>query len=128
MKRVGVFAEKFGYKKTYDDFRDLVKDPEVNVVDLCTPPYVHHEESIASFDAGKHVICEKPLARTGKEAKEMLRSAEKAGVKHMTGFNYRFIPAVSYARKLIQEGFVGQLLHFRRLPERRSGRLGLHQP
>lgn len=111
--RVGAFAEKFGYKKTYDDFRDLVKDPEVNVVDLCTPPYVHHEESIASFDAGKHVICEKPLARTGKEAKEMLRSAEKAGVKHMTGFNYRFIPAVSYARKLIQEGFVGQLLHFR---------------
>jgi predicted dehydrogenase len=112
-ERVGAFAEKFGYKKTYENFRDLVRDPEVNVVDLCTPPYVHHEESIASFDAGKHVICEKPLARTGKEAEEMLRSAEKAGVKHMTGFNYRFIPAVSYARKLIQEGFVGQLLHFR---------------
>ena len=112
-ERVGAFAEKFRYKKTYDDFRDLVKDPEVNVVDLCTPPYVHLEESTASFDAGKHVICEKPLARTGKEAKEMLRLAEKAGVKHMTAFNYRFIPAVSYAKKLIQEGFVGQLLHFR---------------
>jgi len=111
--RVQAFAERFRYKKTYENFRDLVKDPEVNVVDLCTPPYVHHEESVASFDAGKHVICEKPLARTGKEAGEMWRSAEKAGVKHMTGFNYRFIPAISYARKLIQEGFVGRLLHFR---------------
>ncbi|HUK28315.1 MAG TPA: Gfo/Idh/MocA family oxidoreductase [Candidatus Acidoferrales bacterium] len=111
--KVRDFARKFGYKRTYQNFRDLVKDSEVNIVDLCTPPYVHHEESIASFDAGKHVICEKPLARTGKEAKEMWKSAERAGVKHMTGFNYRFIPAVCYARKLIQEGFIGKLLHFR---------------
>jgi predicted dehydrogenase len=111
--RVKAFAEKFGYKKTYENFRDLVKDSEVDVVDLCSPPYVHHEEAIMSFEAGKHVICEKPLARTGKEAQEMLRAAERAGVTHMTGFNYRFIPAVSYARKLIHEGFVGRLLHFR---------------
>jgi len=107
------FAQKFGYKRTYENFRDLIQDPEVNIVDLCTPPYVHHEESITAFDARKHVFCEKPLARTGKEAKEMWKSAEKAGVKHMTGFNYRFIPAVSYARQLIQEGFIGKLLHFR---------------
>ena len=112
-ERVAAFAEKFGYKRTYKDFRDLVKDPQVSVVDLCTPPYVHHEESVASFEAGKSVICEKPLARTGKEAEEMWRSAEKAGVKHMTGFNYRFIPAVNYARKLIHDGYVGKLLHFR---------------
>lgn len=111
--RVTAFAEKFGYKKTYDNPMNLVKDPEVDVVDLCTPPYAHSEIAIQACELGKHVICEKPLARTGKEAQTMLRAAEKAGVKHMAAFNYRFIPAVSFARKLILEGFVGRVLSFR---------------
>ena len=111
--RVKDFAQKYGYGKTYDNPRDLAKDSEVDVVDICTPPYNHAEIAEQSFELGKHVICEKPLARTAKEAERMLRAAEKAGVKHMTAFNYRFIPAVSFARKLVMEGFVGRVLSFR---------------
>jgi len=113
LERVKDFAEKYGYGKTYNNARDLVNDPKVDVVDLCTPPYAHSEIAVQAFESGKHVICEKPLARTGKEAKTMLQAAEKAGVKHMTAFNYRFIPAVNFARKLITEGFVGRVLNFR---------------
>jgi predicted dehydrogenase len=112
-ERVNEFAKRFAYKKTYDNARDLVNDPEVDVVDLCTPPYAHSEIAIQAFESGKHVICEKPLARTGKEAHAMLQAGEKAGVKHMTAFNYRFIPAVRFAKKLIVEGFVGRVFSFR---------------
>ena len=112
-ERVKTFAERFGFKRTYGDWRELVKDPEVQAVDVCTPPYLHAEPAILALESGKHVICEKPLARNGKEAEKMLRAAEKSGLKHMTGFNYRFIPAISYAKKLIREGFVGRVLNFR---------------
>lgn len=111
--RVKAFAEKYGYKRTFDKWQDLVKDPDVDLLDICTPPYLHAEPSILAFESGKHVLCEKPLARTAEEALKMLRAAEKSGLKHMTGFNYRFIPAVSYAHKLIEEGFVGRILNFR---------------
>ena len=107
------FAERFGYKRTYSDWRALIRDPEVEVVDICTPPNVHSEPAIACCEAGKPMLCEKPLARDAEEAKEMLRAAEKAGVVNMTGFNYRFVPAVSYAKKLIDDGFVGRVLNFR---------------
>jgi predicted dehydrogenase len=113
LPRVREFAAKYGYKKTYDSASKLVNDPEVDVVDMCTPPYAHSELAAEAFKLGKHAICEKPLARTAEEARSMLRAAEKAGVKHMTAFNYRFIPAVSYAKKLITEGYVGRVLNFR---------------
>lgn len=112
-ERVKDFAEKFGYKRTFTDWATLIKDPEVDVIDLCTPPNIHADVSVLACESGKHVICEKPLARTAKEAELMLRVAEKAHVKHMTAFNYRFIPAVCYARKLIQDGFIGRILNFR---------------
>ena len=111
--RVKDFARKYGYKKTYDSASELVKDSEVDVVDICTPPYAHSEIATAAFELGKHVLCEKPLARTAKEAQTMLRTAEKAGVKHMTAFNYRFIPAVSFAKKLVAEEYIGRVLNFR---------------
>lgn len=107
------FAERFGYKRTYADWHSLIQDPEVEVVDICTPPYVHLEPAILACEAGKPVLCEKPLARTGNEAEQMMRVAEKAAVVNMTGFNYRFIPAISYAKKLIDEGFIGRVLNFR---------------
>ena len=112
-QRVGEFAAKFGYKKTYENASKLVKDPDVDVVDLCTPPNAHSDIAIEACESGEHVIVEKPLARTAKEAQTMLQAAEKAGVKHMTAFNYRFIPAVTFAKKLITEGFVGRVLNFR---------------
>lgn len=112
-ERVKAFAEKFGFKRTYEDWRTLVRDPEVDVVNVCTPPHLHAEASILALQSGKHVLCEKPLARSAKEAQAMLQAAERSGLKNMTGFNFRFIPAVSYAKKLIQEGFVGRILNFR---------------
>lgn len=112
-ERVKAFAEKFGFKRTYEDWRTLVRDPEVDVVDVCTPPHLHAEASIFALQSGKHVLCEKPLARSAKEAQAMLQAAERSGLKNMTGFNFRFIPTVSYAKKLIQEGFVGRILNFR---------------
>ena len=112
-ERVKNFAQKYGYRRTYDKPNELVNDAEVDIVDLCTPPYAHSETAVEACEAGKHVICEKPLARTAEEAQTMLRAAEKAGVKHMTAFNYRFIPAVSFAKKLVNEGFVGRPLSFR---------------
>jgi len=112
-ERVKSFAEKFGFQRTFDDWRMLVKDPAVDIVDICTPPHLHAETAILAFESGKHVLCEKPLARNRKEAEEMLRAAKQAETKHMVGFNYRFIPAVSYARKLIHDGFVGRVLNFR---------------
>ncbi len=112
-ERVKKFAEKFGYKQTYTDWTTMIKNPEIEVIDICTPPNIHADVSISACESGKHVICEKPLARTAKEAELMLRAAEKARVKHMAAFNYRFIPAVSYARQLIQEGFIGRILNFR---------------
>lgn len=111
--KVESFAKRYGFKKTFPDWRMLVKDPEVDVVDICTPPNLHAEASILSLEAGKHVLCEKPMARNRREAEAMLHAARKSGMKHMTAFNFRFIPAVSYARKLIQEGFVGRVLNFR---------------
>ena len=112
-ERVKAFAERFGFKRTYEDWRALVKDPEVQAVDICTPPYLHAEPAILALESGKHVICEKPLARSGKEAEQMHRASEKAHAVAMTGFNYRFIPAVRYAKKLIDEGFIGRVLNFR---------------
>lgn len=112
-ERVESFARRFGFKKTYADWKALVKDHDVDVVDICTPPNLHAEPSILSLEAGKHVLCEKPMARNRREAEAMLRAARKSGMKHMTAFNFRFIPAVIYARKLIQEGFVGRVLNFR---------------
>ncbi|HKM77089.1 MAG TPA: Gfo/Idh/MocA family oxidoreductase [Candidatus Bathyarchaeia archaeon] len=112
-ERVKKFADKFGYKQTYTDWATMIKNPEIDVIDICTPPNIHAAVSVRACESGKHVICEKPLARTAKEAELMLRAAEKAGVKHMAAFNYRYIPAVSYARQLIQEGFIGRILNFR---------------
>jgi predicted dehydrogenase len=112
-ERVKAFAEKFGYKRTFENWQELDKDSDLGVVDICTPPYMHAEPAILALESGKHVLCEKPLARTGEEAKRMLRVAEKSGMKHMTGFNYRFIPAVSYAKKLVEDGFIGRIYNFR---------------
>lgn len=112
-ERTKNFAQKYGYAKTYNNAHELVKDPAVEVVDICTPPGAHSEITITACESGKHILCEKPLARTAQEARDMLRAAEKAGVKHMTAFNYRFVPAIRFAKKLIDEGFVGRPLNFR---------------
>jgi len=92
-ERVKEAARRFGYKKYYTDWRELIRDPEVEVVDNGLPNSMHKDPCIMAAELGKHVFCEKPLARDAKEAEEMYRAVEKAKVKHMVGFNYRFVPA-----------------------------------
>ena len=106
-------AAKFGYETYYTDWRELVKDDRIQLVDNCLPNNMHATPCIAATEAGKHVICEKPLAMSVEEAKRMYEAAEKAGVKHMTAFNYRFVPAIRLAKKLLEEGYIGKILQWR---------------
>lgn len=106
-------ATRFGYEKAYTDWRDMIADDEVQVFDNGGPNNIHAEPCIVAAQAGKHVFSEKPLARTAEEAKDMLDAVEKAGVKHMVAYNYRFVPAIIQARNLIASGALGRIFHFR---------------
>jgi predicted dehydrogenase len=106
-------ARRFGYDEGTSDWRKVVEHPDVQLVDIATPNDSHPEIAIAAAEAGKHVLCEKPLARTATEARAMLDAVERAGVVHMVAFNYRRTPAVALARKLIDEGAIGKVLNFR---------------
>jgi predicted dehydrogenase len=97
----------------YTDWRKLVADDEVDIVDNCAPPYLHSEATIAAAEKGKNLICEKPMARNSTEARQMLRAAEKAGVVHMVGYNYRFLPAVALAKQIIDDGRLGRLYYYK---------------
>ncbi|BAM00568.1 MULTISPECIES: Gfo/Idh/MocA family protein [Caldilinea] len=106
-------AVRFGYERYYTDWRALVEDEAVQLFDNGGPNDAHAEPCIAAAQAGKHILCEKPLARTAEEAKTMLDAVQKAGVKHMVAFNYRFVPAVRQMRLLIESGALGRIYHFR---------------
>jgi len=106
-------ARRYGYDKYYTDWKKMIKDPAVQVFDNGGPNDQHAKPGIAAAEAGKHVFCEKPLARTADEARKMLEAVEKAKVKHMVAFNYRFVPAIVQARKLIESGKLGRIFHFR---------------
>lgn len=106
-------AKRYGYEKSYTDWKKLIRNSKVDVFDNGGPNDVHAAPSIAAAKAGKHVFCEKPLARTASEAAKMLEAVEKAGVKHMVAFNYRFVPAIVQARRLIESGALGRIFHFR---------------
>lgn len=106
-------AARFGYEKYYTDWRDLIADPDVQLFDNGGPNDTHAEPSIAAAEAGKHILCEKPLARNPEESYRMLEAVRKAGVKHMVAFNYRFVPAVRQIRYLIESGALGRIYHFR---------------
>lgn len=106
-------AIRFGFEKHTGDWRKVVEHPDVHIVDISTPNNTHAEIAIAAAEAGKHIICEKPLALNAEEAKRMLDAVEEAGVVHMVAFNYRRTPAVALAKKFIEEGAVGRILDFR---------------
>jgi predicted dehydrogenase len=106
-------ARRFGYEKYTTDWREQVADPEVQLFDNGGPNDAHAEPCIAAAGAGKHVFCEKPLGRTAEESKTMLDAVNKAGVKHMVAFNYRFVPAIRQAKQLIESGALGQIYHYR---------------
>ncbi len=104
---------RFGYERATSDWREAVNDPAIDVVVILTPNHMHRDMALEAIAAGKHVICEKPLAPSSKDAAEMLVAAERAGVVHQTGFNWRLTPAVQQAKKLIADGTIGDLRDFR---------------
>jgi predicted dehydrogenase len=106
-------AAQFGWQGYETDWRKLVGRDDIGLVDVSTPGDSHAEISIAAAEHGKHVFCEKPLANTLAEARQMLAAVQKAGVVGMVNFNYRRVPAVQLAKKLIDEGRIGQLYHWR---------------
>lgn len=106
-------ARRFGFETSTGDWRKLVEDPSVDIVDIATPNNMHCEMAVAAAAAGKHIFCEKPLARTSGESRTMLEAVQKAGVTHMVAFNYRRTPAVALAKKFIDEGAIGKILNFR---------------
>jgi predicted dehydrogenase len=106
-------ARRYGYEGYYTDWREMLEDERIQLFDNGGPNNAHAEPCIAAAQAGKHIFCEKPLARSAEEAKEMLDAVTKAGVKHMVAHNYRFVPAIRLARDLIDSGALGQIYHFR---------------
>ena len=109
-------ARRFGWQHVETDWRALITRDDVDLVDICTPGDTHAEIAIAALEAGKHVLCEKPLANTVEEARAMVAAAERAGadgIRSMVGFTYRRVPAIALARQLVQEGRVGEVRHVR---------------
>lgn len=106
-------AERFGFRRSTGDWRELVADPQVDVVDITSPNHMHHAMAMAAIAAGKHVYCEKPLSVTVAEAEEMTAAARKAGVKTMVAFNNVKTPATMLARQIIEAGEIGTLTRFR---------------
>jgi predicted dehydrogenase len=106
-------ADRYGFESHSTDWRRVMEDPSIDIIDIVTPNDSHAEIAIAAAKAGKHIICEKPLARTAEESKRMLDAVREAGVKHMVAFNYRRTPAIALARKYIEEGSIGKILNFR---------------
>lgn len=106
-------ARRYGAQAAYADWRGLIADTRVQVLINAGPNDAHAEACIAAASRGLHVLCEKPLARSAAEAGQMRDAAAGAGVVHMTGYNYRFLPAVQLARRLIREGRLGRIYHFR---------------
>ncbi|MBA2246678.1 MAG: Gfo/Idh/MocA family oxidoreductase [Chloroflexia bacterium] len=116
-ERVAEAASRYGYAGYYTSWEAMVDDPDVQLFDNCSGHHMHVEPSIAALRAGKHVVCEKPLALTAADARRMRDAARDAvraaGTKHMCGFNYRFVPAIRLARDLIERGLLGDIYHFR---------------
>ena len=106
-------AKQLGWESYETDWKKLVKRADIDIVDIVTPGFMHCEMAVGAAKAGKHVICEKPLANTVAEAEKMVAAVEKAGVKNMVAYNYRRVPAIVYAKQLIDQGKLGKLFHFR---------------
>jgi predicted dehydrogenase len=106
-------AEDLGWESYVTDYHGLIERDDIQLVDVASPGFTHKEIVVAALEAGKHVLCEKPLANTLEEAQEMLSAARKAGTIAMVNFNYRRVPAVQLAKRLIDEGRIGEIRHFR---------------
>jgi predicted dehydrogenase len=107
------FAQNWGYESVETDWKELLKRDDIDAVDICTPNNLHKEIAIAAAEAGKMILCEKPLAIDTAEGEEMCAAVEKAGVRNMVWYNYRRIPAVTLAKQIIDSGKLGRIFHYR---------------
>ncbi|MFP6677823.1 MAG: Gfo/Idh/MocA family oxidoreductase, partial [Pirellulaceae bacterium] len=112
-EKVKEFANNWGYESTETDWRKLLERDDIDAVDICVPNNLHHEIAIAAAEAGKWIMCEKPLAMNVAEGEEMCAAVEKAGVPNLVWYNYRRCPAVTLAKQLIDEGRLGRVFHYR---------------
>ncbi|HEY5233114.1 MAG TPA: Gfo/Idh/MocA family oxidoreductase [Verrucomicrobiae bacterium] len=104
---------QLGWQHATTDWREITESPLIDIVDISTPPNLHAEMTLAAAHNGKHILCEKVFAMNVKEAEAMLAAAQKAKVAHMVCHNYRRIPAIALAKKLISESALGRIYHFR---------------
>src|SRR5579863_7144677 len=111
--RATAFAGRWGYETVETDWRAVVESPEIDLVDIASPNDTHAEIAIAAAQAGKMVMCEKPLGRTAWESEQMVKAVEDARVANMVWYNYRRVPAVTLAKQLIDEGRLGKIFHYR---------------
>jgi|SRR4051794_24862178 predicted dehydrogenase len=107
------FADQWGYESSVTDWRKVVAEKDIDLIDIASPNDTHMEIAIAAAQAGKMVMCEKPLGRSAAESKKMVAAVEKAGVANMVWYNYRRVPAVTLAKLLIDEGKLGKIFHYR---------------
>ncbi len=105
--------DRFGFDEASSDWQATVNRPDIDIVDICTPNNTHAKIAIEALKAGKHVICEKPLASTIEEAEAMAEAAKSSGSTTMVAFNYRRTPAVALAKKFIDDGRIGDVINFR---------------
>lgn len=112
-ERVAEAKRRYDFERYYTQWKKLIEDGDVQLLDNCAPNNIHAEPCRAAAKAGKHIICEKPLARNAAEAKKMLDAVNEANVKHMVAFNLRFIPAIKLTKRIVDERTLGQIYHFR---------------
>jgi myo-inositol 2-dehydrogenase/D-chiro-inositol 1-dehydrogenase len=110
---VQAFAKRWNYASFETDWRKLIDRPDIDLIDIATPNDTHAEIAIAAAQAGKMVMCEKPLGRTASEAEQIVAAVEQAGVRNMVWYNYRRVPAVTLLKSLLDEGRFGRIFHYR---------------
>src|SRR5947209_2728064 len=111
--KLKAFADQWGYESTETDWHKLIERKDIDVIDICTPNNTHAEIATAAAQAGKMILCEKPLSMDGAEGKKMVAAVEKAGVPNMVWYNYRRVPAVTLAKQWIDEGRLDKIFHYR---------------
>ena len=112
-EKAQAFADQWGYESVETDWRKLIERDDIDAVDICTPNSSHAEIAIAAAQAGKAILCEKPLAMNTEEGEKMVEAIESAGVANTVWYNYRRVPAVTLAKNLIDEGRLGRIFHYR---------------
>ncbi|HCQ32372.1 MAG TPA: oxidoreductase, partial [Verrucomicrobiales bacterium] len=112
-ERANEFASQWGFESVETDWQALIARDDIDAIDICTPNDTHAAIAIAAAEAGKMVLCEKPLARTTEESLPMVEAVEKAGVANTVWYNYRRVPAVTLAKQIIDSGKLGKIFHYR---------------